>query len=464
MKRGTKLIALCAALVVAVGLYALVRTVTAEPEEEETAITLAQIGAGEVSALSWTWEGNTLTLEQGEEGWSLAGEGDFPLDQTQAENLMNTLYEVTASREIAQPEALEDYGLEEPVLSISVEGEESWSFALGDQNELTQEYYLLLNGDETKVYLVDTALYDAFALELMDLVELEELPDFGTATALTVDQPSGTLEVFYSQEGESLSYTGAYEWFLRQGEEVYPLDTESVTTLCDSITGLTWLSCVDYAVTEEGMEGYGLGENALMATLTYEGEEDKELFTLLVGSDCDEGTYATLLGSQQVYLIDTATADTLRYAAYSNLRPSQICAMEWESVEWMEITLNGETYPISFDGTEEVETTDADGESYTETVEHYSLNGEELDADQISALLGAISGLTATAQGGSEIPGEELISFTLYRDSETFSQLEWKVYAYDAASCLVTFQDQGGQLVDRSQINELVELAQELIS
>lgn len=485
MKRGKKLIALCMALVVAGGAYGLVRTMTAEPEEEDTGISLAQIDGGNVTALNWTWEGTSLAISREDENWVLTDDPDFPLDQNVPENMLNALYDVTASRQMEAPEGLEEYGLDDPQLTIQVLGEESeWTFSFGDLNDMTSEYYLTLNDDSSTVYLVDSTLYDAFTLALMDMVQMEELPKFETVTGVQVSQPSGSLELFYSEEGNQLCYTGSYSWFLQAADQVYPLDTSKVTDLYSYVTGLTWTSCVDYGVTEDERGQYGLDDSsAVTVTLTYEvtetvdtGETDEdgnaiteeqtreETFVLLLGSDAEEGTYAMLEGSDLVYLISTDTADALRYAAYSGLRPDQICAVEWDGVELLEVTVSGETYAISFDGTEEVETTDEDGETYTEEVDHYSLDGEELDADQVSELLGAISNLTMTGEGTAQGQSEMLISFTVYQDSDAFPQVTLTLYAYDAASCLVSFQGEAGQLVSRSEVNELVSLAEAFLN
>ena len=66
---------------------------------------------------------------------------------------------LTASRVLDEPETLADYGLDDPSLTITATDGDgtAYTFAIGDQNEVTQEYYLLYNGEEDKVYLVDSA-------------------------------------------------------------------------------------------------------------------------------------------------------------------------------------------------------------------------------------------------------------------------------------------------------------------
>ena len=53
-RRAKKLIALCAALVILLGLYASVATLTAEPEEESEPVTVAALTAEDLVSLSWT--------------------------------------------------------------------------------------------------------------------------------------------------------------------------------------------------------------------------------------------------------------------------------------------------------------------------------------------------------------------------------------------------------------------------
>ncbi|MBM6724037.1 DUF4340 domain-containing protein [Pseudoflavonifractor phocaeensis] len=466
MKRGSKLLLLCGAMVVLGASYVAVRQLAVDPDELEETISLA--GPASPQSLTWTDDSGTLTLNHGESGWSYADDSAFPLDQTVPEDMTAALSAAAATRRIDTPESLEDYGLDAPVLTITAQDEDGteYSYAFGDVNELTGEYYLLYNGEEDTVYLVGSDLHDAFSYDLYDMVEMETLPEFGSVTGLSVDQPEGSLTLRYEENGSGLSYDPDNHWFLEQGDSLLALDAGKVSSLTGAITGLTWLSCVTYDVDDQELAAWGLGDSAAVVTATYtaaidEGEEtaEEETFVLRLGSTSDEGTYAMLEGSSMVYLIDSETADSLRYASHSSLRSDSICSMDWDTVDRLDITLDGATYTISFDVTE----TEEDGETVTDTL--YTWDGQELDSSDVESMLSAINGLTATGDSSGSGGETQLVSFTFHRNTEDqFAQLTLTLSAWDTGSCLASFTREGNRLVDRSAVTDLTEQIQALFT
>ena len=466
MKRGSKLLLLCGALVVLGASYVAVRQLAVDPDELEETISLA--GPASPQSLTWTDDSGTLTLNHGESGWSYADDSAFPLDQTVPEDMTAALSAAAATRQIDTPESLEDYGLDAPVLTITAQDEDGteYSYAFGDVNELTGEYYLLYNGEEDTVYLVGSDLHDAFNYDLYDMVEMETLPEFGSVTGLSVDQPEGSLTLRYEEDGSGLSYDPDNHWFLEQGDSLLALDAGKVSSLTSAITGLYWKSCVNYDVDDQELAAWGLGDSAAVVTATYtaaidEGEEtaEEETFVLRLGSTSDEGTYAMLEGSTMVYLIDSETADSLRYASHSSLRSDSICSMDWDTVDRLDITLDGTTYTISFDVTE----TEEDGETVTDTL--YTWDGQELDSSDVESMLSAINGLTATGDSSGSGGETQLVSFTFHRNTEDqFAQLTLTLSAWDTGSCLASFTGEGNRLVDRSAVTDLTEQIQALFT
>lgn len=466
MKRGSKLLLLCGVLVVLGAGYVAVRQLAADPDELEETIALA--GPASPQSLTWTDDSGTLTLNNGESGWSYADDSAFPLDQTVPEDMTAALSAAAATRQIDTPESLEDYGLDAPVLTITAQDEDGteYSYAFGDVNKLTGEYYLLYNGEEDTVYLVGSDLHDAFNYDLYDMVEMETLPEFGSVTGLSVAQPQGSLTLRYEEDGSSLSYDPDNHWFLEQGDSLLALDAGKVSSLTSSITGLYWKSCVNYDVDDQELAAWGLDDNAAVVTATYtaaidEGEEtaEEETFVLRLGNTSDEGTYAMLEGSSMVYLIDSETADSLRYASYSSLRSDTICSMDWDTVDRLDITLDGTTYTISFDVTE----TEEDGETVTDTL--YTWDGQELDSSAVESLLSAVNGLTATGDASGSGGEAQLVSFTFHRNTEDqFAQLTLTLSAWDTGSCLASLTGESSRLVDRSAVTDLTEQIQTLFA
>ena len=471
MKRGSKLL-LCMALVILGACYVVVRQLTADPDEEEESIALA--GPASPTELSWTDDSGTLTLEnEGDDGWSYADDSAFPLDQTVPEDMTAALAAAAASRQIDTPESLADYGLDKPVLTITALDEDGteYSYAFGSANALTGKYYMLYNGNQDTVYLVGSDLYDAFNLDLYDMVEMEALPEFGSVTALSVEQPSGSLSLVYEEDSAGLYYDTDRHWFLEQGDSLLALDSSKVGSLTGAVTGLIWDSCVTYDADDQELTAWGLDDSAAVVTAVYtaaidEGEDtaEPETFVLRLGNTGSDGTYAMLEGSSMVYLISADTADTLRYASYASLRPDSLCSMDWDTVDRLDITLDGVTYTISFDVTE-TESDSGDEDAEPETTTLYTWDGQELDSTDVENLLSAVNGLTATGDASSGEGGDSLVTFTFHRNTgDDFAELTLTLYPWDTSSCLAAFSGEGSRLVDRSAVTDLTEQIQALFS
>ena len=101
MKRGSKLLLLCGALVVLGAGYGAVRQLAADPDEAEETIALS--GPESPQSLTWTDDSGTLTLNRGDDGWSYADDSAFPLDQTVPEDMTAALSSAAATRQIDTP-------------------------------------------------------------------------------------------------------------------------------------------------------------------------------------------------------------------------------------------------------------------------------------------------------------------------------------------------------------------------
>lgn len=326
---------------------------------------------------------------------------------------------------------------------------------------------------------------ETFAYDLYDLVEMEQLPDFGTVTSLSIEQQSTALNLEYYEDADGMSYNPEeFHWFLSQGEEKTAADTGKAQTLASTVTGLTWQLCSDYKADDDELAEYGLDDSAIAVRLTYlPPEEDEEetssssdaeaaqdtaeedqgdsqstaqeqSFTLLIGKDVDGGTYARIADSRMVYLI--RTADSLRYAAASLLQPDEVCTLDWDSMKEIEVTLDGTTRTIEFSGTVTEEVENSEGETVTETVNVYRSGDEELSDTEVEALLDAINVLTVTSEGGSET-GEEVITFTFRQEVEGYEEVTLQIMAKDTASCIAVFGGRTCQM-DRSAADKLVSL------
>lgn len=269
MTRGRKLLLLLLCLI-ALTAAALLATRLAPSEEtaEDTTFVIFSLDPDQVTDLSWTYDGSTVTLRKdGENNWSYPADEAFPLDAAYPDAMVQALSEVEAAKTIQDPEDLASYGLEEGVCTVSVTaGEETHTLTFGDETSLGGQRYLSL-GDGT-VYLADSTLLDDFALGLYDLVEEETIPSMTDLTNLSIETSGGTLSIDY-QEESGLAYSDQYTWFWDQEGSLTALDSSLTQSLVDTVTGLTWNACVDYQATEDTLGTYGLDVPAATVTVQY---------------------------------------------------------------------------------------------------------------------------------------------------------------------------------------------------
>ncbi len=267
MSRGKKMIALLGVLIVlCVATFAVSRMdLNAEVVEETPSVSAYSIGSDAVvSALSWTYNDETLTFCYADETWSYADDESFPLDSTALESMISVLSDVTASRTLEDVEDLSEYGLDAPQASVTVTTDDgTTTLDWGNESTLGDGRYLSIG--DGNVYLA-TDLLSYFTYELYDLVSMESLPSMTQVTDFTIDAETQTLSLVYLEES-GLTYTDALVWFAADEEGYTALDTDLAESLIAEISAISWVSCENYNATDDDLAAYGLDSPTATVTL-----------------------------------------------------------------------------------------------------------------------------------------------------------------------------------------------------
>lgn len=484
MKRGKKLLFLLLALAVITGGYFLVRQLSpdtgeAVDDDEAESTPVFNITADDITSISWDYFGDKVTLSRGENGWYYAGGDDFPLNVSVPQTMADTLAGLTATRTLTQVEELSEYGLDDAghTVTVSAAGNEC-TISIGSQNSLTEEYYICLDGDPATVYLVSGGFPGGFLYSLYDLIEMEYIPDITNIQRADIETGRGTASIVYLQDNGGLAYSSLYHWFMETEGGLEALGNAQCDEYFSLITGLEWRECVNYKASQADLDAYGLANPAARITLDYNailsassGDADgdgvdeisytyqERSFTLLLGDYADGGCYAMIDGSGMVYLIESATADTLMLVSFNMLRPTDVCLMDWDTVESVGIALDGQVYNIEFSTAEET-----DEEGSTSTVSAYMYGGIELDTGSAESFIASIDGLTATGEVASDGTGRaEKLSVTFYRGAENFSEMTLTFSVYDSGSCLVSFNGESRLTVATDDVNVLISAAETML-
>lgn len=439
-----------------------------ETAEEDTSFPLLELEAEDITQLSWSYGDQTQSFTYDpEDGWSYPADSAFPLDPALLESMADALSQLTAYRAIEGAEDLSQYGLEEPQARVSFTADGSqYTLDIGDETAMGGQRYVCLGEDS--VYLTDASVLDDFSCGLYDLVAQEDIPTMTQLTAFTVETGSRTLELEYLEDS-GLAWSDHYVWFLKDGEDTVTLDTELTDAFVENITLLYWSKCVDYKAQGSALAAYGLDEPAAVVTVDYvvTTQEDSGLtdddgnviyntletphtFVLEIGDYDGEYCYARIAGSSLVYYIDAGVADAMLYLQAGALLPDDILILDRDTVESVDITLDGESYHV-----EKLveETTDEEGDTTQQTV--WTLDGEEVEFQSVfTALTGLES--TGSEEGLTPERGAE-ISFTFHRNTDTYQTLTLTFYQYDSANCLVEFNGETRLLAGRDSVLDIVE-------
>ena len=458
MKNGKKLLLLLLVLAVLVGATAIVGTISknAADQEDETQ-TVFSLDPENVTNLGWDYS-EKVSFTAGEDGWVCDQDGAFPVDETCLDKMLEVLTDVESTKTIENPENLDQYGLEIPVCvitvedgplivseSITVEDGKSHTLSIGLETAVGGQRYFS-NGDGN-VYLVDKDIIENFQYGLYDVLKHQTLPEVAQLTGIKVELPEGGYEIT-RQENSGLAYSDDYVWFM----DGKALDNDLTQTLLDMVTNLNLSECVDYNASDLSL--YGLDAPAVTATVLDGG---KAAYTLEISASEGGECYVRLSDSKMIYQRDATLSDTLRYTTYADLQPDDVILMDWDTVQSVAVTVDGEEYLLTRTTEEK---TDDEGTVTEETV--WKLDGQDV---AFASVLNSLSGMTSNGYATGITPeGEPEITFRFFRDRDSFSQVTLSFYAYNSTSCLVTLDGVSTFTVKRLTAAEMVSSVKNILT
>lgn len=500
MHRSKRLLILVGVLAVVCAAAFLATRVQEQQEQvEASGETVLAIDAGNVASLAWT-SGEAEYAFHKDGTWIYDADEAFPVNAEALEELLAPFSSFNAAFVIRDVTDYAQYGLEEPECTIEIgTAEASYTIALGDMSAMDDQRYVSIG--DGNVYLAVTDPMDAFAVELSDLIDNDEIPQMDTVTALSL---TGAVEesIAYVEAGGP-SYSDEDVYFLQSGEESLPLDTDLVEDYLGGIRDLVLTDYATYNATEIELTSFGLNDPALTVTVEYEqqaeaaeegaepettagtlalhiGRVEEEAEDAQDGEETaqEEAQYAYYLrvgDSQIVYNLSDADGEALFAGSYDDLRHRQLFWGDFDDVTQATILLDNQTYTLTAqtgetDETAETgETADAAAESAEPTAAAgdeedaeitWTCNGEPVDVTGIRDKLAALTAEEFT----SEAPADQLeISLTLDLNDEDVPQVRIQLYRYDGASCLAVLDGEPAALVAREDVVDLMEAVRTLM-
>ena len=502
MHRSKRLLILVGVLAVVCAAAFLATRVQEQQEQvEASGETVLAIDAGNVASLAWT-SGEAEYAFHKDGTWIYDADEAFPVSAEALEELLAPFSSFNAAFVIRDVTDYAQYGLEEPECTIEIgTAEASYTIALGDMSAMDDQRYVSIG--DGNVYLAVTDPMDAFAVELSDLIDNDEIPQMDTVTALSL---TGAVEesIAYVEAGGP-SYSDEDVYFLQSGEESLPLDTDLVEDYLGGIRDLVLTDYATYNATEIELASFGLNDPALTVTVEYEqqaeaaeegaepettagtlalhigrveeAEESAEETEESAEDAQEEAQYAYYLrvgDSPIVYNLSDADGEALFAGSYDDLRHRQVFWGDFDDVAQATILLDNQTYTLTAqtaetDETAETgETADAAAESAEPTAAAgdedaeitWTCNGEPVDVTGIRDKLAALTAEEFT----SEAPADQLeISLTLDLNDADVPQVRIQLYRYDGASCLAVLDGEPTALVAREDVVNLMEAVRTLL-
>ncbi len=504
MHRSKRLLILVGVLAVVCAAAFLATRVQEQQEQvEASGETVLAIDAGNVASLAWT-SGEAEYAFHKDETWIYDADEAFPVSAEALEELLAPFSSFNAAFVIRDVTDYAQYGLEEPECTIEIgTAEASYAIALGDMSAMDDQRYVSIG--DGNVYLAVTDPMDAFAVELSDLIDNDEIPQMDTVTALSL---TGAVEesIAYVEAGGP-SYSEEDVYFLQSGEEPLPLDTDLVEDYLGGIRDLVLTDYATYNATEIELASSGLNDPALTVTVEYEqqaeaaeegaepettagtlalhigrveeeeesaeetdaaAEETEESAEDISQEEAQYAYYLRVGDSQIVYNLSDADGEALFAASYDDLRHRQVFWGDFDDVAQATILLDNQTYTLTAQTAETDETADAAAESAEPTAAAededaeitWICNGEPVDVTGIRDKLAALTAEAFT----EEAPADQLeISLTLDLNDEDVPQVRIQLYRYDGASCLAVLDGEPAALVAREDVVDLMEAVRTLL-
>ncbi len=471
MKRAKRIYVLLGILVVAcIGTFLVMRIEEKKEQIKNSDEIVLEVSGDSVTSLSWEYEDTALAFHKGD-SWLYDDDEAFPVDEDKVAELLSQFEAFGVSFIIENVEDYAQYGLDEPVCTISLSTEEkSYEIQLGDYSAMDSQRYVSIG--DGNVYLAAEDPFEDFEIELSDMIKHDEMPQFASVTGVTfAGEESYNLTY---EEDSTDTYCDEDVYFTQKDGKNLPLDTSRVDSYLDGISNLGLTDYVTYNATEEELQSYGLDAPELSVTVdyTYENEEEEEISDTLVlhvsrdpeekkeaeeaaedanadssSSEEEEITaYARVGESQIVYKITGSEYETLMEAAYDDLRHQEVLTADFADVMQIDITLEENGYTITSEEKDDEKT--------------WYYQEEEIDITELKSTITALKADSFTSEQATE---KEEIRFTVSLDNEKYPQVEIVLYRYDGSYCLAEIDGEPVSLVARSYVVDLIEAVHAIV-
>lgn len=183
MKKYKSMILLLAVLVVFAGVYAVLRNLPEESEEAPSYVAYIL----DAASLTYTDGKTEMKFEKTDDTWVYSADTSVVLDQSKVTSMAEALGQIEAVRSLENPDALADYGLEDPAYTITVTDGNGSKTVITIGSQTGEEYYAKKEGSDT-VFTIASTVIDEMEYDVTQLQEEEETETTDDTTTDTASE------------------------------------------------------------------------------------------------------------------------------------------------------------------------------------------------------------------------------------------------------------------------------------
>lgn len=300
--------------------------------EEEVEVVEVPMVSGEVDSIEYTLDTGNVSLVKDGDVWQWSQDAEFPLMQDFPQAMASQGQTIDATSLVrSDGEELSTYGLDEPSKTIVLKsGEETVTCLIGDLNNYTGEYYMMLEGGK-EIYTVSASFYSTFSYDLYDMIVMEQWPVTSVDDVRSVEYEGADGTTLSLAASENEDGTLSYQV---NGSEA---DTTAAQDYIREFTYLTITECANYKASDDELSTYGLDAPAAVIQIRWEesdedGNTASDEITLTVGaSDGNGGYYVRVGDSQAVNVMSGEELDWILSPDASDFEPEADVSSEAES-------------------------------------------------------------------------------------------------------------------------------------
>lgn len=454
MRRERKLMILCGVLVVCVAGTVVVSRIDFEEKMTETETTIINVDSSDITYLAWNYGDDQMAFAQEDGKWFYETDEKMAVNQELLDEIAGNLSDITSDKMVEEVQSLSVYGLSDPAYNITIKtADDTWEIAIGDETFSDGEVYIS-KGDDY-VYLTDSGLIEDISYSLLDCVQKDEIPEMESISRVKIENEN-TLNISFKEDA-GYCYSDAYTYYLKDGDTYRNLDNTKAEDLFMTLSDFAWEECVDFYADDSELEAYGLKNPDAVVSVTYqpsgkeeESAEENRKFEYQVGT-ADDTYYAKLTDSNIVYTISEDVYDAAVNSSYDTLKPDEVILLDWDTVNSIEVELDGNVYTVDIEKEEE--------DSYQCT-----LNDTEIEFGDILDEILNIP-VAGSSEDEESVPEEEPeltdnkseLKLTFHRNTDEYKSVELEFYQYDGSYCIFVLNGEEMNYTDRSSVIDLKE-------